>query len=76
MSNRYASTDMDCLSVKCLSFVVRQLVFAICSQGVLVGASVRNMQGCTMSTGQQPVCINKELAKAIFGRSSCGRKDP
>ena len=55
-----------CLLVKCLSFVVRQLVFAMCSQGVLVGASVRNMQGCTMSTGQQPVCITKNWQKPFW----------
>ena len=66
MSNRYASTEWACLSVKCLSFVVRQLVFAICSQGVLVGASVRNMQGCTMSTGQQPVCITKNWQRPFW----------
>ena len=57
---------MDCLSVKCLSFVVRQLVFAICSQSVLVGASVRNMQGCMTSTGQRPVCITKNLQRPFW----------
>ena len=67
---------MDCLSVKCLSFVVRQLGFAICLQDVLVGASVRNMQGCTMSTGQQPGVYNKETGKGHFGRSSCWTEGP
>ena len=58
--------QIDCLSVKCLSFVVRQLVFAICSRSVLVGASVRNMQGCMMSTGQQPVCITKNWQRPFW----------
>ena len=58
--------QMDCLSVKCLSFVVRQLVFAICSQSVLVGASVRNMQGCMTSTGQRQVCITKNLQRPFW----------
>ena len=58
--------QMDCLSVKCLSFVVRQLGFAICSRSVLVGASVRNMQGCMMSTGQQPVCITKNWQRPFW----------
>ena len=59
---------MDRLSVKCLSFVVRQLVFAICSQSVLVGASVRNMQGCMMSTGQQPVCTTQNWQRPFWPR--------
>ena len=29
-----------------------------------------------MSTGQQPVCINKELAKAILAAVRAGRKGP
>ena len=57
---------MDCLSVKCLSIVVRQLVFAICSQSVLVGASVKSMQGCMMSTGQQPVCTTKNWQRPFW----------
>ena len=57
---------MDCLSVKCLSFVVRQLVFAICSQSVLVGASVKSMQGCMMSTGQQPVCTTENWQRPFW----------
>ena len=58
--------QMDCLSGKCLSFVVRQLVFAICSQSVLVGASVKSMQGCMMSTGQQPVCTTENWQRPFW----------
>ena len=68
--------QMDCLSVKCLSFVVRQLVFAICSQSVSVGASVKSMQGCMMSTGQQPVCTTENWQRPFWPQFVLDERTP
>jgi hypothetical protein len=61
---------------KVLIVVVRQLVFAICSQSVLVGASVKSMQGCMMSTGQQPVCTTENWQRPFWPQFVLDERTP